>query len=110
MTGASRRSRMEGERMTAYEKLLRERIEMRVEDLLQLDYEGVWLDWQGAMKAEGLSIETLEQMCVELACQMFAFSSKRAAHLPLLAAFRDRADCEEAERAVLARIREGCAE
>jgi EAL domain-containing protein (putative c-di-GMP-specific phosphodiesterase class I) len=96
---------MEGERMTAYEKLLRERIEMRHDDLFRINQ-----NFFRALSTSGMAIAQLEQLCVELACQMFAFSSKRAAHLPILAAFRDRADCEEAERAVLLRIREGCAE
>jgi hypothetical protein len=95
--------------VTNYERLLRERVEMRASDLMNIDGpHKAWLGFSAAVKTPDMSIETLEQMCVELACQMFAFSSRRASHLPILSAFRDRDECEREERAVLARIRMGC--
>ena len=69
-----------------------------------------WNAWLVMSETQEMSIETLEQLCVELACQIFAFSSRRASHMPILSAFHNRDECEREERAVLARIKDGCEE
>ena len=100
--------------MTNYHKLVKERALAHIDALHMLECKGhlgnKWSWWSRAVEATDIHIDTLEEICRELACQFLAFSQRRPSHYPILSAFNDRDDAVSEEDAALERIKRGCEE